>query len=149
MEFLAKLISTFFFVGLLPKAPGTWGSFAALLPVWIFYKPGLFWYSVAGLSLFLVGVWAADLYSKQVGKKDPDEVVIDEVIGVWAVFLFVEPTLVNLLVGAILFRVFDILKPPPIGWFERLGGGLGIMADDLVAGIITGLVLYSFQFLWK
>ncbi len=149
MEFLAKLISTFFFVGLLPKAPGTWGSFAALLPVWIFYKLGLFLYSAVGAILFAVGIWASDLYSEKVGKDDPDEVVIDEVIGVWAVFLFVEPTLVNLLVGAILFRVFDILKPPPIGWFERLGGGLGIMADDLVAGIITGLVLYSFQLLWK
>jgi len=148
VPFWAKLLSTYFCVGCLPKAPGTWGSVFALPLAWLLYQFGFTIYGLAFLTITLLGILASDIYSKGVKKEDPDEVVIDEVAGILAVFFFVKPTLVNLILGLILFRVLDILKPPPIGWFEKLGGGLGIMADDIVAGIITGAILYSLQYLW-
>ena len=144
----AKVIATYLFSGYLPKAPGTWGTFLALPLVWVLYKLGEPFYVVSLILITFFGVLASDIYSRLSGKKDPDEVVIDEVAGVLVLFLFVKPTFVNLILGAILFRFIDILKPPPVNWFEKLGGGLGIMADDLVAGLIAGIILYSVQFLW-
>jgi len=144
----AKVIATYLFSGYLPKAPGTWGTFLALPLVWVLYKLGEPFYVVSLILITFFGVLASDIYSRLSGKEDPDEVVIDEVAGVLVLFLFVKPTFVNLILGAILFRFIDILKPPPVNWFEKLGGGLGIMADDLVAGLIAGIILYSVQFLW-
>jgi len=146
--FWSKCIATYCFVGLLPKAPGTWGSIFALPLAWILHKFGFPIYGLVFSLLTILGIWASHIYSQSVGKDDPDEVVIDEVAGILMVYFFIQPTPVNLILGVILFRILDILKPPPIGWFEKLGGGLGIMADDIVAGLITGLILYSLQFLW-
>ncbi|NPB05897.1 MAG: phosphatidylglycerophosphatase A [Aquificae bacterium] len=149
MELLAKLLATWFFVGLLPKAPGTWGSAAALPLAWALWKLGPLFYAAFTALLFLLGTWASGLYAERSKKEDPDEVVVDEVVGILTVFFFVQPTPVNLLFGLLLFRFFDVLKPPPVSWFEKLGGGWGIMADDAAAGVLAGLVLYSFQLLWK
>jgi len=138
---LARCIATYCYIGLLPKMPGTWGSIFALPLAWFLHQLGPIPYLVGFVSVSLLGVWASKVYSERVGKGDPDEVVVDEVAGILAAFLFVKPTPLMLLFGVVLFRVLDILKPPPIGWFEKLPHGVGIMADDIVAGILTGLIL--------
>ena len=142
---IAKFIATYLYIGLLPKMPGTWGSIFALPLAWLLYKMGNIPYWVTFIGLTLLGTWACKVYSERVGKEDPDEVVIDEVVGILAVFLFVKPTPLNLLLGLLLFRVIDILKPPPINYLERIPHGIGIMADDLLAGVLTGVILWAVE----
>ena len=142
---IAKFISTYFYVGLLPKMPGTWGSIFALPLAWVLYKLGNTAYWFGFLLITLLGVWSSKVYSEAVKKEDPDEVVIDEVAGILTVFLFVKPTPLNLILALILFRVIDITKPPPINYFERIPHGIGIMIDDILAGLLTGLILLGFN----
>ena len=125
--------------------PGTWGSLFALPLAWALYQMGTIPYLFGFLTVSLLGVWASKVYSERVGKEDPDEVVIDEVAGILAVYLFVKPTPLMLLLGGLLFRVIDITKPPPVNYLERLPHGVGIMADDIAAGLLTGLILYALQ----
>ncbi len=139
---LAKIYATYFGIGLLPKAPGTWGSLFALPLAWGLYKLGTVPYLVAYDLITVLGIAASHIYSKRVGNEDPDEVVIDEVAGILTVFLFVEPNPWSLFLGFLLFRLFDILKPFPIDRLEKIPYGIGIMLDDIAAGVLTGLLLY-------
>ena len=138
-----KLFSTWFGAGLLPKAPGTWGSLAALPFAWamtMWGGPSVL--AIATLLVSVFGWWVADLYVRRTGVTDPGEVVIDEVAGQWLTLLAVPPDPILYLVGFILFRVFDIFKPWPVGWADReIGGGLGVMVDDLLAGLYAALCL--------
>jgi phosphatidylglycerophosphatase A len=156
-------IATAFGLGYLPKAPGTWGSLAgvALYALIQYYfplnflsgtRPGLEeragWLAWTALPVAVVlasaGVWAASRAAAFAAKKDPQFVVIDEVSGQHLTY-FLSLTLLNwkyLLLGFILFRVFDIWKPFPARQAESLPGGLGIMADDWVAGIYAALGLW-------
>ena len=138
---LAKCFATYCYIGLLPKMPGTWGSIFAIPLAWTLYQLGKVPYAVAFILVTLLGIWASKVYSESVGNGDPDEVVIDEVAGILTVFFFAKPTPLMLLLGLVLFRVIDILKPPPIGWFEKIPHGVGIMIDDILAGVLTGLIL--------
>ncbi len=148
-------------VGYLPLAPGTWGS---LLAVGIYFglralslrasagfqdapqREALYTASLLVLIMFvaLAGVWAATRAEKLSGRKDPRKVVVDEVAGQLIAFLFIPLTTpLNwwiILAGFLLFRFFDILKPYPAGRLEALESGLGIMADDVVAGAYAALV---------
>ena len=151
-------LATWFGTGYLPKAPGTWGSLAALPFAWIIIRysdyifPGVwsvYVLAAATLVLFFVGVWAANQYIAGHGGKDPAEVVIDEVVGQWLTIVLLAYTaqfysyLSLFAVAFITFRAFDILKPPPIGALElNLGGGLGVMADDVMAAIYAAIVGY-------
>ncbi|RTZ60190.1 MAG: phosphatidylglycerophosphatase A [Gammaproteobacteria bacterium] len=143
MFVFAKLVATYLYVGSLPKMPGTWGSIFALPLAWFLYKLGTTTYWVGLLIVTLLGIWASGVYSKSVGNEDPDEVVIDEVAGILTVFLFVKPTPLSLVLGLILFRVIDILKPPPVNWLEKIPYGVGIMIDDLLAGVLAGVILFT------
>jgi phosphatidylglycerophosphatase A len=156
-------IATAFGLGYLPKAPGTWGSLGgiALYAMVLYYfplnflpgtRPGLegraVWLAWTALPvtvvLALAGVWAGSRAADFAAKKDPQFVVIDEVSGQHLTY-FLSLTLLNwkyLLLGFILFRVFDIWKPFPARQAESLPGGLGIMADDWVAGIYAALGLW-------
>lgn len=147
-----SLLATWFSSGLLPKAPGTWGSLAALPPaaviLWLFGNLGLL---VATLAISLVGIWASGSYARRQGIKDPGVVVIDEVAGLWLALLpfCFEP--LTFVLAFVIFRAFDILKPWPISWADRhLADGLGIMADDILAGlysiVIMGLLLLLLGF---
>ncbi len=138
---LHKLIATYFFAGYLPKAPGTWGSLFALPLVWFLHKLNLTYYVATLLLITSVGIWASYKTSSELGKEDPDEVVIDEVAGILVTFLFVKPTFLSLLLGFILFRLVDITKPFPIKKIEKIPYGVGIMVDDLLAGVYAGLIL--------
>ena len=130
------LLATWFGAGLLPKAPGTWGSLAALPFAWLIaWAGGWPALALAIVLVSLVGWWAADRYIIQVGHEDPGQVVIDEVAGQWLVLLLTPPDIVSYAVGFALFRLFDITKPWPAGWADRaVKGGLGTMLDDLLAG---------------
>ncbi|HID79437.1 MAG TPA: phosphatidylglycerophosphatase A [Aquifex aeolicus] len=142
---IAKLVATYLYVGLLPKMPGTWGSIFALPLAWFLYQWGITTYLVGLATVTLLGIWASEIYSKSVGNEDPDEVVIDEVAGILTVFLFIKPTPLSWVLGLILFRVVDILKPPPINWVEKIPYGVGIMADDLLAGVLVGVILFAVE----
>ena len=138
---LAKCLATYCYIGLLPKMPGTWGSIFAIPLAWFLYQLGKIPYVVAFILLTLLGIWASKVYSERVGNEDPDEVVIDEVAGILSVFFFVKPDPLTLFLSLILFRIIDIFKPPPIGILEKIPHGVGIMVDDILAGILTGILL--------
>ena len=128
--------------GLSPKAPGTFGTLAALIP----------WYFMATLSLpvycgillivCLAGIYICGKSSELLGVHDHGGIVWDEFCGLWIALIAVPLSLVPVLLGFALFRVFDILKPWPIGLLDKkLKGGFGIMMDDILAGIISAIIL--------
>lgn len=145
----AAWLATWFGSGLIRFASGTWGSLAALPFAALFAwaagadRAGLA-LAVASLAVFAVGVWAADIYSRRMGVSDPGSIVIDEVAGQWLTLAFVPLDPILYIAGFFLFRFFDIWKPFPAGWADRsLKGGFGVMADDMVAGLYAGLVLWG------
>jgi phosphatidylglycerophosphatase A len=138
-------LATWFGAGLIPKAPGTWGSLAALPFAWVFLHFGnIWWLAGAALVVFLVGWWASHVYVTSTGQADPGAVVIDEVAGQWLALLPASPAVWwHWVLGFALFRFFDILKPWPVGWADRrLKGGFGVMIDDVIAGVLAGVLLY-------
>ncbi len=141
----AVLIATGFGVGLLPKAPGTWGSLFALPVAWlIFEASGRAGLAAAAVLVFAVGVWASGVCVNRLGNEDPKQVVIDEIAGQWLVLLVVTPGWPAYMLGFALFRAFDILKPWPVSWADReIKGGLGIMLDDVLAAGYAAAALYA------
>jgi phosphatidylglycerophosphatase A len=140
---LAILLATFGYVGHFPIAPGTAGSAAALLlyaALRLVGSPVVVDVAVI-LVLFGAGCWAGSVAEAHYGRTDPGYVVLDEVIGMLLTLLFVPVTWVGVIVGFLLFRGFDIVKPFPARQCERLHGGLGIMSDDAVAGVYGNLAL--------
>jgi len=143
----AGVLATWFFSGLLPKAPGTWGSLAAL-PFAYVIQLYVGWQGlvVATVIVFLIGWWAAHIFEEKAGVKDPGAVVIDEVAGQWLVLIpaGLDPLLYA--VGFVMFRIVDIFKPWPACWFDQnVHGGLGIMLDDVVAAIYGVIAIYLLQ----
>ena len=135
------LIATFGGVGLIPVAPGTWGSLAALPLYWLMRGIRLRSYLLGIAGLTLVGLRCASEAEKTMGQ-DPGAVVIDEVAGQLLTLMARPAGLKEVVAGFALFRLFDIAKPGPVGWCDReLKGGLGIMADDLVAGLLAAACL--------
>ncbi len=140
----ASLIATFFGSGLLPKAPGTWGSLAALpIGVALLWAGGAWLLGAGIVAVTLAGWWASAEHAHLIGHDDPDEIVIDEVAGQWIALLPATIALPDMAIAFLLFRAADIFKPWPASWADRkLHGGLGIMADDLVAGGYAALGLF-------
>jgi phosphatidylglycerophosphatase A len=131
--------------GLTPVAQGTFGSLAALLPWLLLRELSLPWYVLVLLLGFGVGVWACNMASRALGVADHRSIVWDEFIGQWIALL---PLLVQpapwwwIVAGFALFRLFDVWKPWPISWLDRrVKGGMGVMIDDVVAGIFAAIVL--------
>jgi phosphatidylglycerophosphatase A len=138
----AKVLSTFFGLGFIPPAPGTLASLTAAL-LYKFFLHSLAWpvYAALILVLFVVGVRAATVHARALGQKDPGTIVIDEVCGQLTVLFLVPAAWLNVLVGFLMFRAFDVLKPFPIRKLEGLPRGWGIMADDMAAAIYgAGLI---------
>jgi phosphatidylglycerophosphatase A len=121
-------------------APGTAGSAVAVLILWVvpFSRAGLLLFFVA---VTLVGTWAADRAERLLGAKDPGVIVIDEVAGMTLAVAPFTPTLAVLAVGFVLFRVFDVTKPFPARASQHAAGGIGIMVDDLIAGLYALIVI--------
>ena len=150
---MIKLITTTFGVGYLRPAPGTWGSLAALPLAWGVHEIfGLTGFIVASVVVFFLGWWATAQHTSGSDDHDPSEIVVDEVIGQWIALLPVfigaahmgADTLVlwpGWITAFIGFRLFDITKIGPIGWADRRGDALGVMLDDVIAGIFAALLV--------
>jgi phosphatidylglycerophosphatase A len=142
----AFLTATFFGMGKLRPGPGTWGSAAAVL-IWFgasrLIPPAWQAASLAGMAglVTAAGIPAATRVARASGVKDPQFVVVDEVAGQWIALLFAPVSWKSLLAGFILFRGFDILKPPPVRQLENLPEGTGIVVDDLAAGLYALAVM--------
>lgn len=143
----ATLITTFFGAGLLRPGPGSWGSAATILLWWALTRwvaPGLqpsLAMALAALAV-LVGIPAATRVCRATGLKDPQFVVIDEVAGQLITLIAIPVSWKSLLLGFILFRGFDIVKPPPIRSLERLPEGVGVVIDDVGAGLYALAVMH-------
>lgn len=146
---ISEIIGTVFYVGRFPFAPGTMGSLVALL-VWYILKPlmidplfllitgGVFFIGIA-VSTVLIDVW---------NEKDPKEIVIDEWVGMWISLYLVPHTILWGLVAFFFFRVFDILKPGPVQVMDDMDDAIGVMMDDVVAGILACLVTQSLLYFY-
>jgi phosphatidylglycerophosphatase A len=138
----ASVIATLAGIGRVPIAPGTLASVVALPFAWLLLRFG--GATAMALSLLVaiaVGTWACDAYAQISGSSDPPECVVDELAGQWLACAFAPLSLGGFAVAFVLFRLFDIVKPWPVSAAERLSGGAGIMADDLVAGAIAGVIV--------
>lgn len=130
--------------GAAARAPGTWGSLAAI-PLWygIAWLPGAVYWAVVALA-FVVGIWLCGKTAEDLKVHDHGGIVWDEFVGMWIALGLFPDQIYGVLMAFALFRLFDIIKPWPIGWLdERLPGGLGIMVDDVVAGFMALGCLYA------
>lgn len=139
-DFIVRILSTFFYVGFLPFIPGTFGSLAGV-GVYYLIKDNVLFYGLALLIAVLAGFGIAGRAEEIFKKKDPRYFVLDEVAGMLISLAFLPYDIKIVITGFLVFRFFDAVKPYPIGSLERLKGGWGIMADDLMAGIYSNIVL--------
>lgn len=140
-NFLTKIIATVFFVGYLPLIPGTFGS---LVGVGLFYllwgfSGWIYFFSISGL--IIVGLITSGAAERLFNKKDPGCIVIDEVAGMLVALSFMPPDFKIIILGFLIFRILDTLKPYPAGRLQNMHGAVGVMGDDLVAGVYTNVVL--------
>ena len=146
-ERLAVFVATFGYAGLVPFAPGTIGSLAGLLVyaliVWI--GGGAVTAAAVIILVFVIGVWSGTIAERHFGGIDPGPVIIDEVAGMLITLFLIPVGVTGGVVGFLLFRVFDIVKPFPTSRLERLPGGLGVMSDDAMAAVYANLTL---RLLW-
>jgi len=156
---VSTLIATFGGVGYLRPAPGTWGSLVALPVGWVLHiLGGPILIALGALLAFGIGWWATAQETRGKENHDPSEIVIDEVAGQWVALLPVsigathaDAALIALWPGwvaaFVLFRGFDILKPGPVGWADRRKCDLGVMLDDIIAGLFAALVVMVLAYL--
>ena len=139
----ARLLATWFGCGYAPKGPGTAGSLGALLVAYPLRQQSPWFFALLALILLAPGIWSAERVAQQTQKKDPQIVVIDEVVGQWIALAGATMYSPWAWIAAFaLFRIFDIWKPWPVRQLERLPGGTGIVMDDVMAGVYAALVLY-------
>ncbi len=145
MTFVWKIIATAGGVGYAPVAPGTAGAILASAVAFLlqsFFSLSHYWIILSGLivTFFFLGILATDKLENEWGK-DPGKIVIDECIGQWLTYLFIPFGYIEIFIGLIFFRIFDISKPLFIKRLEKIPGGLGVMLDDVGAGIIANILL--------
>jgi phosphatidylglycerophosphatase A len=144
---VAWAIATWFGCGLVPKAPGTMGSLGAIPLYLLVARQGRTGVAVAAVVVTAVGVWAASVVARELGKKDPQIVVVDEVAGLLVTMLPMrEVSWLGVGLGFALFRFFDMLKPWPIRKLEALPGGWGIVLDDIAAGVFGAAVMAGLRY---
>lgn len=146
MDRLIVALATGFYSGKIPFAPGTWGSLFAMLP-WYFCRGlSLAHYSIILAALFVLGFLTAGSAEKILDRPDPGCIVIDEILGVFITLTLAPNHPAAWILGFILFRIFDVLKPFPVSWLDtHLHGGIGIMMDDVMAGVYAFIAL---QLIW-
>lgn len=146
INFFEKFIGSGFYTGYFPIASGTVGSAAAIL---IYLIPGfenLYIIIPAAILMAVYGIYIGTKFEKKYGK-DPAQCTIDEVVGTWISLFALPKTFWVILVSFLLWRILDIIKPPPARNLERLNGGFGIMLDDVVSGIYTLLIMHLVVYL--
>jgi phosphatidylglycerophosphatase A len=144
---VAWAIATWFGCGLIPRAPGTMGSLGAIPLYLLVARQGRIGVAVAAFLVTAVGVWAASVVARELGKKDPQIVVADEVAGLLVTMLPMrEVSWLAVVIGFALFRLFDVFKPWPIRKLEQLPGGWGIVLDDIAAGLFGAAVMAALRF---
>jgi phosphatidylglycerophosphatase A len=146
----STIIASVLGVGYFPVASGTVMSIIAVpLAIVIARHGGGAFVLVASLLAFVIGIWACGAHVRATGREDPSECVIDELAGQWlacAGILFAPASAAEFALAFLLFRLFDILKPWPISAAERLPGGLGVMADDMLAGLAAAIIAAAVQY---
>jgi phosphatidylglycerophosphatase A len=146
MNQLIIILATGFYVGKIAKAPGTWGSLAAFLPWLLIRDMPLSAYLLILAALFIVGFFVCGSAEKILNSPDAGCIVIDEILGMFITLAAAPPYPAAWLLGFVLFRIFDIFKPFPVCWFDQhIHGGIGIMMDDVIAGLYA---LLSLQLIW-
>ena len=157
---VARIIATVGGVGYLRPAPGTWGSLVALPMAWALQTLGGFpLFLLALVVVFSGGWWATAVATRGAADHDPSEIVIDEVAGqftallalsypAWAHGIEITALWPGWVAGFVLFRLFDIWKPGPVGWADRRGDALGVMLDDIIAGVFAALGIMALAGLW-
>ncbi|HEX9665308.1 MAG TPA: phosphatidylglycerophosphatase A [Thermodesulfobacteriota bacterium] len=143
-ERLSILVSSFFYLGYSPVAPGTVGTLGAVLLFYLISGFSNLEYVLFTIVFIILSVWVSEVARIRLGDSDPSSIVIDEVCGFLVTMILIPPSIINIALGFLLFRFFDILKPPPIRRSETLPGGLGIVADDVLAGIYANILLQIF-----
>ena len=144
---ISELIGTVGYVGRMPKAPGTWGSLAALL-AWYILKPQIsdpLFLLITG-GIFYLGIAVSDILIEAWDESDPKAIVIDEWVGMWIALYLVPQSIFWGLVSFFLFRFFDIFKPGPVQIMDDIHSPIGVMLDDVVAGILALLVTQSLMY---
>jgi phosphatidylglycerophosphatase A len=141
VRYICFLFATGFGVGYSPLAPGTAGSLLTLLIFYFLYPLPLWVIILTLLFLFFLGIYSAGIVEKEKGK-DPSIVVIDEMVGMGISLISIPPDRILFPVAFLLFRFFDIMKPPPINSSQKLPGAWGIMMDDVVAGAYTLIITH-------
>ena len=136
----ALALATAFGVGYIPVAPGTFGSAVGLL-LWAAVPATTLAQGIAIAALFVAGAWAGHIAEQHFGRTDPSEVVVDEVMGMLITLFGTGVGWIGAVAGFVLFRFFDVVKPYPARRFERLPGGVGVMADDAMAAIYANIAL--------
>jgi len=138
----ARLIATFFYIGYIPVAPGTSASLVGMF-FYLFFCQNIVVYALIFVVVFFLGFFVSDLAEKSLGEKDPSCIVIDEVAGSMITF-FMLPLMPSVLITAFfLFRAFDMFKIYPVNKFEDLKGGVGVMMDDVIAGVYANLLMHA------
>ena len=145
MNFISKLsvaVATGGYIGKIPFAPGTFGSLPGLLLYWVMAQMHTGYAVLLALAVIAAAVWSAGRAEAVMGQKDPGAIVIDEIAGMAVVFVGLPLSWPLAVSGFVLFRIFDIIKPFPVGWLERrFDGGLGVVIDDVAAGLICRVIL--------
>ena len=140
-NFLAKFLSTTAFTGLFPIAPGTVGSVITIAILWFLPPQSTLTLLLTALVLFVVGVWSSGVTEKAMGKEDPGSVNIDEDVGMILSLIALPKDWAWWLAAFVIFRFLDITKPWPAKQSQDIGGGLGIMIDDVIVGVYTNVFL--------
>lgn len=143
MNQILMALATGFYVGFLPVFPGTWGSAAALIPYYFARSLSLPSYLLMLAALFIIGFFSSGAAEKMLNRADAGPIVIDEILGMLITLMFAPAHPLYWLLGFVLFRFFDILKPFPVSWFDtHIHGGIGIMMDDVMAGLYAMTTLH-------
>lgn len=140
-KWLTQFFASFFYLGYSPIAPGTAGTIGGVILFYLLSNFSLYIYISFLLGFIIFSVWVSTKASCIFGESDPKQVVVDEVCGYLVTMFLISPSLKNIISGFFLFRLLDIVKPPPVRSSERLPGGFGIVTDDVLAGIYANIVL--------
>ncbi len=139
---LIEFFATAGFVGLIPKAPGTFGTLVAIPIALLLASVGPNFYLAATTVLIAFSIWISELHERKLGSHDSKTIVIDEVVGYLVAFAWLPVTWMSVVASFVLFRFFDIVKPYPISVLDKkVKGGLGVVVDDLAAGLIANIIL--------